>query len=141
MQKGNFAQSHLPRPKMGFQERRKYPRFECEFPIECMTTESHMHVGIAANISPGGMLICLHGRIRVGSPLRINLVFNQGFQLKIISANAVVVWDNIVQHAIRGRYRYGLRLIGMSDSVFSDYKVLLGQLAREFHPKNPSPTS
>ncbi len=141
MQKGNFAQSPPPHPKMVFLERRKYPRFDCEFPIDCITTESDIHVGIAANIGQGGMLICLHDRIKVGIPLRINVVFNQGFQLKIISAHAVVVWRNIIHHAFRGRYQYGLRLIGMSDSVFSDFKVLLGQLAREFHLKNPFPTS
>jgi c-di-GMP-binding flagellar brake protein YcgR len=141
VEKGNFAQSYLPHPKMGFQERRKYPRFECEFPIDCITTDSHIHVGITANISQGGMLICLHDRIKVWTPLRINLVFNQGFQLKIVSANAVVVWRNIAQHAFLGRYRYGLRLIGMNDNVFSDYEVLLGQIAQEFHLKNPFPTN
>jgi c-di-GMP-binding flagellar brake protein YcgR len=141
MEKGNFAQSRPPYPKMSFPERRKSPRFECDFPIDCITTESDIHVGIAANISQGGILICLHDRIKVGTPLRIHLVFNQGFQLKSITANAVVLWRNLGHHAFRGRYRYGLRLIEMSDSVFSDYKVLLGQLAREFHLKNPFPTN
>jgi c-di-GMP-binding flagellar brake protein YcgR len=141
MQQPNFAQSKPSYPRIGFKERRKYPRLTCELPIDCITTESDIHVGIAANISQGGLLICLHERINVGTPLRINLVFNRGFQLKIISANAVVVWSNIVRHAFRGRYRYGLRLIGMSDSVFSDFKGLLGQLAREFRLKNPFPTS
>ena len=137
----NFTQSKPPHPKMRFAERRKSPRFTCEFPTDCITTGSDIHVGIAANISQGGMLICLHDRIKAGTPLRINLVFNQGFQLKIISANAVVVWSNVVHHAFQGRYRYGLRLIEMSDSVFSDFKGLLGQLARESYLKNPFPTS
>jgi len=141
MERGNFAWSEAPHPRMGFPERRKYPRFECELPIDCITTESDIHVGIAANISQGGMLICLHDLIKVGASLRVNLVFNQSFQLKIIGANAVIVWRNIEHHAFRGRYQYGLRLIGMRDSVFTDLKVLLGQLARAFHLKNPFPTS
>lgn len=141
MQRGNFAYPEPPHLRMGFSERRKYPRFECDFPIDCITTESEIHVGIAANISHGGMLICLHDRIKVGTSLRINLVFDRGFQLKIIGANAVIVWRNIVHHAFLGRYHYGLRLIGMSESVFSDFKGLLGQLAREFRRKNPFPTS
>lgn len=141
MEHGNLARWKPHHPKIGFKERRKYPRFPCKFPIDCITTESDIHVGIAANISPGGLLVCLHDRINVGTPLRINLVFNRGFQLKIISANAAVVWRNVVRHAFRGRYRYGLRLIGMSDSVFSDFKGLLGQFGREFRLKNPFPTS
>ncbi|NIS61059.1 MAG: hypothetical protein GTO13_10255 [Proteobacteria bacterium] len=141
MERGNFARSEARHPGMGFPERRKYPRFECELPVDCITTESDIHVGIAANISQGGMLICLHDRVKVGASLRVNLVFNQGFQLKIIGTNAVIVWRNIEHHPFRGRYRYGLRLIGISDSVFTDLKVLLGQLARAFHPKNPCPTS
>ena len=141
MQQGNFTQWKPPHQKMAFIERRKYPRFPCEFPIDCITNQSDIHVGIAANISQDGLLVSLQDRINVGASLMINLVFNQCFQLKIISANAVVVWSNVAHHAFRGRYRYGLRLIGMSDSVFSDFKGLLGQLAREFHLKNPFPTS
>jgi len=141
MEHGNLAEWKPRHLKIGFKERRKYPRFTCEFPIDCIATESDIHVGIAANISPGGLLVCLHDRINVGTPLRINLVFNRGFQLKIISANAVAVWGNVVRHAFWGRYRYGLRLIGMSDSAFSDFKGLLAQLGREFRLKNPFPTS
>ncbi|UCD70524.1 MAG: PilZ domain-containing protein [Syntrophobacterales bacterium] len=136
MEEGKFAQSKPPHPKIGFAERRKYPRFECELPIDCITSESEMHVGIVANISQGGILVCLHDQIKVGTPLRIQLVFAQGFQLKTIGANAVVVWRNIVHHAFWGRYRYGLRLIGISERVFWDFKGLLGQLAREFHLRN-----
>ena len=141
MEKGNFAQPQSLHANMGFPERRKHPRFQCDFPIDCITTESDIHVGITANIGQGGMLICLHDRIKVGTTLRIHLVFNQDFQLNIIRANAVVVWRSVAHHAVRGRYRYGLRLIGMSDNVVSDYKVLLDQLARDFPLKNPFPTS
>ena len=129
MEQARFAQSKPPHLKMGFPERRKYPRLECELPIDCITSESEIHVGIAANISQGGILVYLHDRIRVGTPLRIHLVFAQGFQLKTFGANAVVAWSNVVHHAFWGRYRYGLRLIGISERVFSDFKGLLGQLA------------
>ena len=141
MEEGKFPQSKPPHLKIGLAERRKYPRFECGLPIDCITSESEIHVGIAANISQGGILVCLHDRIEVGSPLRIHLVFAQGFQLKTIGANAVVVWNNVAYHALWGRYRYGLRFIGMSDRFFSDFKSLLGQLGREFRLKNPFPTS
>lgn len=129
MEQARFAQSKPPYLKMDFPERRKYPRFSCELPIDCITSESEIHVGIAANISQGGILVCLHERIKVGTPLRIHLVFSQGFQLKTFGANAVVVWSNLVHHTLWGRYRYGLRLIGISERVFTDFKGILGQLA------------
>ena len=136
MEEERFAH---PKPlglRTGFAERRKYPRFHCELPIDCITSNSDIHVGIAANISHSGMLVCLHDRIEVGAPLRINLIFTKGFQLKIVRANAIVVWSKVVQHAFWGRYRYGLRLVGLNDCFFLDFKGLLGQLAREFHLKN-----
>ena len=129
MEHARLAQFKPSNLKMEFPERRKHPRFECELPIDCITSESEIHVGIAANISQGGILVCLHDRIKVGTPLRIHLVFAQGFQLKTFGANAVVVWRNVVYHAFWGRYRCGLRLIGISEHVFSDFKGLLGQLA------------
>lgn len=141
MEQGKFAQSKSPRLNMGFADRRKYPRFVCELPIDCITSESEIHVGIAANISQGGISICLHDRIKVGSPLRIQLVFAQDFQLKTIGANAIVVWSSVVHHAFWGKYRYGLRLIGMSERVFPDFRGLLGLLAREFHQKRLYPSS
>ena len=141
MEEDKFAELKPPHLKTGFSERRKYPRFYCELPIDCITSESETHVGIAANISQGGILICLHDLIEVGTPLRIHLVFAQGFQLKTIGANAFVVWRNVLHHAYLGRYRYGLRLVGLSDRFLSDYKGLLGQLAREFHLKNIFPSS
>lgn len=141
MEQGKFAQSKLPRLNMGFADRRKYPRFACELPIDCITSESEIHVGIAANISQGGISICLHDRIKVGTPLRIQLVFAQDFQLKTIGANAIVVWSSVMHHDFWGKYRYGLRLIGMSERVFPDFRGLLGLLAREFHQKRLFPSS
>jgi len=141
MEQGKYAQLKSPRLNMGFAERRKYPRFECELPIDCITSESEIHVGIAANISQGGISICLHDRIKVGTPLRIQLVFAQDFQLKTIGANAIVVWSSVVHHDFWGRYRYGLRLIGMSERVFPDFRGLLGLLARKFHQKRLFPSS
>jgi hypothetical protein len=141
MEEGKFSNPKLPSLKTHLSERRRFPRFGCEFPIDCITRETETHVGIAANISQEGILICLHDRITVGTPLRVQLVFAQGFKLKAINANAIVVWTDIVQHAFWGRYRYGLRLIKMTEGVFSDFKRLLGHLAWESHSKNSFPIS
>jgi c-di-GMP-binding flagellar brake protein YcgR len=141
MEEGRFAHPKPPGLRTGFAERRKYPRFNCEFPIDCITSDSETHVGIAANISKGGMLVFLHERIDLGSPLRVNLIFTKGFQLKIVRANAVVVWCKVVRHAFWGRYRYGIRLIELEERFFSDFIALLGQLGRQFHFKNLFPSS
>jgi len=141
MEGNRYAHLKPPVLRTGFAERRRYPRFHCELPIDCITSNSDIHVGFAANISQRGMLVCLHDRIEVGTLLRINLIFTKGFQLKIVRANAVVVWSKAVSHALWGRYRYGLRLAELNDPFISDFKGLLGQLAREFTLKNLFPSS
>ncbi len=141
MEKEGFSHPRPPGIRTGFAERRKYPRYDCELPIDCITSDSETHVGIAANISQGGMLVRLHDRIELGSRLRINLIFIKGFQLKIVRANAVIIWCHVVRHAFWGRYRYGLRLIELEERFFSDFMSLLGQLARQFHLKNLFPSS
>jgi len=141
MEKEKSLQLKPPPLRTGIAERRKFPRFDCELPMDCITSESEIHVGMATNIGQGGILICLHDRIEVGAPLRVNLICTQGFQLKIIGANAIVVWSKVVNHAFWGRHRYGLRLVGLSERSFSDFKGLLWRLARENHLKNLFPTS
>jgi len=141
MEKEEFSHPRPPGIRTGFAERRKYPRYDCELPIDCITTDSEIHVGIAANISHSGMLVRLHDRIELGSPLRINLIFTKGFQLKIVRANAVVVWCKVARHAFWGRYRYGLRLVELERRFFSDFVGLVGQLARQFHLKDLFPSS
>ncbi len=141
MEGDRFAHIKLSGLRTGFAERRRYPRFRCEFPIDCITSNSDIHVGIAANISQRGMLVCLHDRIKVGTTLRINLIFTKGFQLKIVRANAVVMWSKAESHALWGRYRYGLRLAELNDPYISDFKGLLGQLAREFTLNSLFPSS
>lgn len=141
MEEGRYPHLKPPGLRTGFAERRRYPRYHCELPIDCIASNSDIHVGFAANISQGGMLVCLHDRIEVGTPLRINLIFTKGFQLKIVRANAVVVWSKAVSHAFWGRYRYGLRLADFNDTFISDFKGLLGQLARELTLKSLFPSS
>jgi len=109
MQEPKLPDLKIPPQKTRLSERRRFPRFDCEFPIDCITRETEMHVG--------------------------------SFKLKAISANAIVVWSDIVHHVFWGRYRYGLRLIKMSEGVFSDFKRLLGHLASESHSKNSFPFS
>ena len=141
MEGEGFAHPKQSGLRTGFAERRKYPRYDCELPIDCITTDSEIHVGIAANISQNGMLVRLHDRIELGSPLRINVIFTKGFQLKIVRANAVVVWCKVTRHAFWGRYRYGLRLVELEERFFSDFVGLVGQLARRFHLQNLFPSS
>jgi hypothetical protein len=126
MEKEGFSHPRPPGIRTGFAERRKYPRYDCELPIDCITS---------------GMLVRLHDRIELGSPLRINVIFTRGFQLKIVRANAVIIWCQVVRHAFWGKYRYGLRLIELEERFFSDFMGLLGQLARQFHLKNLFPSS
>jgi hypothetical protein len=135
-----FTQHHLPRLNGRFAERRRNPRFPCELPVDCITNESKIHVGIAANISQGGILVYLDDRITVGTPLRIHVVFAQGFQLRVIGANAVVIWGNVARKPFWGNYQYGLRFTEMRGRVCLDFKDLVGELAREFRLKNSFPS-
>ena len=64
---------------------------------------------------------------------------NEGHDVLIIGRDGERL--KVVQHDLWGRYRYGLRLVGLNDRFLSDFKGLMGQLAREFPLRNLFPSS
>lgn len=96
-------------------EKRKYPRFSIELPIEYQRIDFPItQKGEMVNASEGGLLVYLPEKMQLGQALKLKLFFNQGIKLNTIDVMAEVVWIDMHFGKDWGDYRMGLKFIDIS---------------------------
>ena len=111
-------------------ERRKYPRFNVNLPIEYYRIDSSIgHTGKALNISEGGLLIYFPEQMDMGQYIRLKLFLSLGSELNPIEVLAEVVWMDI--HLDKGLrdYRCGINFIDISPGDMTKLKSFLRNLS------------
>ena len=112
-------------------ERRKYPRFSIDLPIEYhLLPSSHSHTGRALNASEGGLLVFLSQSIEIGQRLKIKLFFTSGSDLCSIEVVAEVVWMDIHLGEDWGDYRCGVKFLDISLEDINKLKNFLRSLSK-----------
>jgi hypothetical protein len=110
-------------------ERRKYPRFTVELPLDYSIESKDHYGGVAVNASRGGVIVYLPVAIVVGTSLDIEIIFVKGFELNSIRARAKVVWSSLAPKAIWGDYRYGLEFEKFQEGDLPKLRALLKEAA------------
>ncbi len=111
-------------------ERRRYPRFSVDLPIEYHLLQSSLNqTGRALNASEGGILVYLPQKIEIGQLLKIKLFFTLGSQLNSIEVLAEAVWMDIYLGKDWGDYRYGVKFIDISPEDLEQFKKFLKSLS------------
>jgi c-di-GMP-binding flagellar brake protein YcgR len=112
------------KPRIGIVniERRKYPRFSIDLPIEYHRAQSNLaHTGRALNASEGGLLVYLPEKMDIGQQLSLKLFFHSGSGMNTIAMTGEVMWIDLHLDTNWGDYRTGLRLVDIS---YEDLKRL-----------------
>jgi c-di-GMP-binding flagellar brake protein YcgR len=111
-------------------ERRRYPRFNVDLPIEYYRIDSLIsHTGRGLDISEGGLLIYFPEQMDVSQYLRLKLLLPLGSELNTIETLAEVVWMDIHLGETWGDYRCGVRLIDVSPEDMTKLKTFLRSLS------------
>jgi len=76
-------------------EKRKYPRFNIDLPIEYSRSSLSIQEGRAANIGKGGLMLYLPERLELGQQLSLKLFFPSGKGLETVQTLVQVVWTDI----------------------------------------------
>jgi len=121
-----------PKPHYGTVnfERRKYPRFNVDLPIEYHRIDSSIdYAGKAHNISEGGLLIYFPEQMDLGQYIKLNLFLSSGFELNTIEVLAEVVWTDIHLDKGKGDYRCGIRFIDISPEDMTKLENFLRSLS------------
>jgi c-di-GMP-binding flagellar brake protein YcgR len=112
-------------------ERRKYPRFSIDLPIEYhLLPTSYSRTGRALNASEGGLLVFLSQAIEIGQCLKIKLFFTSGSDLCSIEVVAEVVWMDIHLGEDWGDYRCGVKFLDISLEDINKLKKFLRSLSK-----------
>jgi c-di-GMP-binding flagellar brake protein YcgR len=110
-------------------EKRKYPRFSIDLPVEYNRTDLFVKHGRAINASEGGLLLYLPEKIEIGHHLRLRLFFTAGSELNAIEALVEVVWMDIHLGEDWGDYRTGVRFDEISTESMDKLKIFLESLS------------
>lgn len=110
-------------------ERRKYPRFNIDLPIEYYRIDSSIgQTGKALNISEVGLLIYFPEQMEIGQYIRLKLFLPSGSGLNTIEALVEVVWLDIHLGEGWGDYRCGVKFIDVSPEGMNKLKKFLRSL-------------
>ena len=121
------------KPRIGIVsfERRKYPRFNIDLPIEYYRTDSPINnAGRAHNISEGGLLVYFPERIEIGQHLKLKLFFTVGSNLQSVVMLGEVVWVDIHLGEAWGDYKSGVKFIDASQEDMAKLKDFLKSLSQ-----------
>jgi c-di-GMP-binding flagellar brake protein YcgR len=112
-------------------ERRRYPRFIVDLPIEYYRINSSIgHAGRGLSISEGGLLIYFPEEIEVSQYLRLKLFLSLGSESNTIEVLAEVVWRDIHLGQGWGDYRCGVKFIDIPPDDSAKLKNFLGGLSK-----------
>ena len=111
-------------------ERRKFPRFSVDLPVEYEQIDSFIPAGRALDISEGGLLIYFSERMEIGQHLKLRLFFSAiGSDLSAIEAFVEVVWVEIDADKGFGDYRSGVKFIYITPQNMNCLKTFLINLS------------
>ncbi len=125
--------SQVPRTKLGVLavDRRKYPRYSVELPLDyCRVEGKETYGGIVANASEGGVLVYLPERMEIGTILKIEIFYVSGLELDTIKAIAKIVWSDLAAKTSWGEYRYGLQFESIDAQDFTRLMNLLKEIGK-----------
>ena len=133
MDKINRSNTSTSPTKMGVLsiEKRKYPRFSIELPLNYSRAEGKETLGgMVANASEGGLLVYLPEKVEIGALLKIEIFYVKGLELDTIKAVAKVVWCDLAARESWGEHRYGLQFKYIDQKDFDQLTSLLKEVGK-----------
>ena len=120
-----------PKPRYGIVnfEKRKYPRFSVDLPIEYTRSDFGIKHGEALNASEGGLLIYLPEKMEVGQHLSLKLFFSSGFEFNTIETLAEVIWVDVHLGDDWGDYRTGVKFVEILPGDMEKLRIFLKSLS------------
>jgi len=112
-------------------ERRKYPRFNVNLPIDYYRVDpSISHTGKPLNISEGGLLIYFPEEMEIGQHLELKLFLASGSKMNALETLVEVVWTEIYPVKDWGDYRTGVKFANISTEDMEKLKNFLVSLSK-----------
>ena len=114
-------------------DRREYPRFLLDLPLEYWATNApKAHGGLVVNVSEVGLLIRSVKNMSIGTELKVAVLFPQEYALANFEVVAKIIRKDLVWEEDWEGYEYGLKFIRILDVDRRKLRqVLSGQFSLE----------
>jgi len=117
--------------KISTGERRKYPRFKMELPLDYSKIDDNENFGgMVANVSEGGINIQLPRRLKIKDILKIEIFFAKKLELSAIKAIAKVVWGYWTTKGSWKKNRFGLKFQSIDEGDLHKLRILLKEVKK-----------
>jgi len=110
-------------------EKRSYPRFGVDLPVEYTLRDLIAKHGRAINASEGGLLVYFPEQMEIGQHLRLKLLFPSGYELDMMEIMNQVVWTDLHLGGDRGDYRTGVKFVDISLEDQCTLKIFFSSLS------------
>jgi hypothetical protein len=110
-------------------EKRRYPRFSVDLPVEYTRKDLTAKQGRVINASEGGLLIYFPEQMKIGQHLSLKLFFTSGSELNMMEILNQVVWKDILSGESRENYRTGVKFVDISLEDQCTLKSFLSSLS------------
>jgi len=91
---------------------RQHPRVFLNLPIEYYVNNHIPRSGHTYNLSPGGVMLNIPERLKIGQPFKLAIFFAMGAKVEAVKVNSQVVW--VDETHTNGGYRSGVKFIDLS---------------------------
>ncbi len=95
-------------------EKRRYPRFSVDLPVEYTRNDLVLKQGRVINASEGGLSVYFPDQMGIGRSLRLKLFFTSGPNLNMMEILNQVIWMDVDKGKDRGDYRTGLKFVDIT---------------------------
>jgi c-di-GMP-binding flagellar brake protein YcgR len=121
-----FEKEASPEKKI---ERRMYPRFLLNLPIEYSHLDSPVsYSSRTINVSEGGLMICLGERLEPGQHLNSKIFYSSDSSMLTFEATVQVMWAE-AHFGKDGNYRHGVKFEVMKPEDLQNFKGFLDGLS------------
>jgi len=110
-------------------EKRKYPRYSVDLPMEYARSDSVANHGQALNAGEGGLLVYFPERVEVGQHLSLKLFFSSMSEFNTIETLVEVVWVDVQMVEKREDYRAGVKFVDISPGDLEKLTIFLRSLS------------
>jgi len=110
-------------------EKRKYPRYSVDLPMEYARSDSVVNHGQALNAGEGGLLVYFPERVEVGQHLSLKLFFSSMSEFNTIETLVEVVWVDVQMVEKREDYRAGVKFVDISSGDLEKLTIFLRSLS------------
>jgi hypothetical protein len=110
-------------------EKRRYPRFSVDLPVEYSRKDLVVKQGRVINASEGGLLVYFPEQMEIGQHLRLKLFFTSGSELNMIEIMNEVVRTDVPTRKVWGDYRTGVKFVDISLENQCALKMFLSSLS------------